>query len=108
MDSVASDFVPTYSVVHLPQDELVEEKIFGALHDRKKPRDFYDLYFIMRKGMLSLGQKRRLGEVKNEIIADAGKIDFRRELSTFLPADQQAIVRDFVRALKAEIDRQVV
>lgn len=108
VDSVASDFVPTFSVVHLPQNELVEEKIFGALRDRKKPRDFYDLYFIMRRGMLSLDQKRRLAEVKDEIIADAGKIDFRGELGTFLPVDQQAIIRDFVRALEAEIGRQIV
>lgn len=108
VDSVASDFVPTYSVVHLPQNELVEEKIFGALRERKKPRDFYDLYFIMRKGMLSPDQKRRLAEVKDEIIADAEKIDFRGELGTFLPVDQQAIIRDFIRALEAEIGRQIV
>lgn len=108
VDSVASDFVPTYSVVHLPQNEVVEEKIFGALRERKKPRDFYDLYFIMRRGMLSMDQKRRLAEIKDEIIADAGKIDFRGELDTFLPADQQAIIRDFIRALEAEIGRQIV
>lgn len=108
VDSVASDFVPTYSVIHLPQNELVEEKIFGALRERKKPRDFYDLYFIMRKGMLSPDQKRRLAEVKNEIIANASKINFRGELGTFLPVDQQAIIRDFIRALEAEIGRQIV
>ena len=46
VDSVANDFVPTYTLYHLPQEELVEEKVFGALLERKKPRDYYDLYFI--------------------------------------------------------------
>lgn len=108
VDSIAGDFAPTYLVAHLSQEELVEEKIFGALRERKKPRDFYDLYFMMRKGMLSMGQKRRLAKVKSEIITDARKIDFRGELGTFLPADQQAIIRDFVRVLEAEISRQIV
>ena len=58
--------------------------------------------------MLSMDQKKRLAEIKNEIIADASKIDFRGELGTFLPVDQQAIIRDFVRALEAEIGRQIV
>jgi predicted nucleotidyltransferase component of viral defense system len=108
VDSVANDFVPTYTLVHLPQKELVEEKIFGALLERKKPRDFYDLYFMMRKGMLSLDQKHRLAAVKHDILENARKLDFKGELGAFLPADQQAIIRDFVRALGAEVDRQVV
>ena len=107
VDSIANDFVPTYTVVHLPQGEIVEEKVFGALRERKKPRDFYDLYFIMRKGMLLPDQKKRLAGIKDAIIADAGKIDFRGELKAFLPADQQAIIRDFTRMLEAEINRQI-
>lgn len=108
VDSIASDFVPTYSVVHLPQGEIVEEKIFGALLKRKKPRDFYDLYFMMRKNMFSTDQKKRLAELKDEIMNNARKIDFRGELGAFLPADQQTIIRDFVRALEDEIKRQMV
>ncbi|MFH0803624.1 MAG: nucleotidyl transferase AbiEii/AbiGii toxin family protein [Candidatus Tagabacteria bacterium] len=107
VDSVANNFVPTYTVVHLPQDELVEEKIFGALRERKRPRDFYDLYFIMRKGILSPNQKKRLAEVKDGIIADAKNIDFRGELGAFLPADQQAVIRDFSAMLERELNRQL-
>lgn len=106
VDSVANDFAPTYTVVHLPQNDLVEEKVFGALRERKKPRDFYDLYFMMRKGMLSLEQKKRLAGIKDDIIEDSKKINFRGELGAFLPADQQAIIRDFMRALQAEMNRQ--
>lgn len=107
VDSIANDFVPTYTLIHLPQDELVEEKIFGALRERKKPRDFYDLYFIMRKGMLSANHKMRLKEIKEEILNDAKKVDFRGELGAFLPVSQQAIIRDFNRALEAELNRQI-
>lgn len=106
VDSVANNFVPTYTVIHLPQDELIEEKIFGALSERKKPRDFYDLYFIMRKGILSTDQKKRLAEIRNGIISDAKKINFRGELGTFLPVDQQAIIRDFPAMLERELNRQ--
>lgn len=107
VDSVANDFVPTYTLIHLPQNELVEEKVFGALLERKKPRDFYDLYFIMRKGMFSTEHKVRLKEVKDTILADAKRVDFRGELGAFLPSDQQAIIRDFHRALEAELNRQI-
>ncbi len=106
-DSVANDFVPTYTLIHLPQEELVEEKIFGALRERKKPRDFYDLYFMMRKNMLSAMHKERLRKVKDAILADAKNVDFRGELGVFLPTHQQTIIRDFQRALEAELNRQV-
>ncbi len=108
VDSIANDFVPTYTLMHLPQEELVEEKIFGALLERKKPRDFYDLYFMMRKNMLSAEHKKKLKEVKETILADAKKIDFRGELGAFLPVSQQAIIRDFHRTLEAELNRQLI
>jgi len=107
VDSIANDFAPTYTLIHLPQEELVEEKIFGALLERKKPRDFYDLYFMMRKNMLSAEHKKKLKEVKEVILTEARKIDFRGELGSFLPASQQAIIRDFLRALEAELNRQL-
>ena len=107
VDSVANNFVPTYTIIHLPQNELVEEKIFGALRERKKPRDFYDLYFIMRKGILLPKQKIQLAKVKDEIIANAQKIDFRGELGAFLPVDQQPVIRDLSAMLERELNRQL-
>lgn len=107
VDSIANDFVPTYTLVHLSQNQLVNEKIFGALRERKKPRDFYDLYFIMRKGLLSNEQKKNLAQCKNEIISDTKNIDFQGELGAFLPVGQQSIVREFVRALESELNRQI-
>jgi len=107
VDSIANDFVPTYNVYHLPQTELIEEKIFDALLKRKKPRDFYDLYFIMRKGLLEPEQKKRLANERNIIESEAEKIDFKSELSALLPKDQQDIIKDFKRNLINELKRQL-
>lgn len=107
VDSVANDFVTTYNIFHLPQELLVDEKIFDALLRRGKARDFYDLYFIMRKGLLSAEQKAQLNEKKDEIIKSSEKVDFCAELSVFLPQDQQAIIRDFKNNLVNEINRQL-
>ncbi len=108
VDAIAGDFVPLYNLVHLPQAELIDEKIFGALMNRKKPRDFYDLYFIMRKGMLSLEQKNNLAKAKKQIVKWAREISFRGELGVFLPAGQQAIARDFAKVFEAEFNRQIL
>ena len=107
VDSVANDFVPTYTIVHLPRQEIVAEKIFGALMERKKPRDFYDLYFIMRKGLLAPNQKKELGRIKDVIILAAKKINFKNELGAFLPIDQQGIIRDFSATLERELNSQL-
>lgn len=105
--SVANNFVPTYTIILLPQKDLIEEKIFGALLERKKPRDFYDLYFMMRKGIISNEQKKKLAGVQSQILTNVKNIDFRGELGTFLPVDQQAIIKDFPVMLERELGRQL-
>ena len=107
VDSIANNFVPTYTIVHLPQTEIVEEKIFDALIKRKRPRDFYDLYIIMRKGMLSPEQKKKLSEIKDVVITEAKQINFKTELGPFLPVDQQGIIRDFSATLERELNSQL-
>ena len=107
IDSISNNFVPTYTIMHLPQKEIVEEKIFGALLERKKPRDFYDLYIIMRKGMLSLEQKKKLSQIKDNIIINARQINFKNELGAFLPIDQQGIIKDFGATLERELNNQL-
>ena len=107
VDSIANNFVPTYTIMHLPQKEIVEEKIFGALLERKKPRDFYDLYLIMRKGMLSIEQKKKLAEIKDTIVSNAKQINFKNELGAFLPIDQQGIIKDFPATLERELNGQL-
>lgn len=107
VDSIANNFVPTYTIIHLPQTEIVEEKIFDALIKRKKPRDFYDLYIIMRKGMLAPGQKKKLSGIKGWIITEVKQINFKNELGAFLPVDQQGIIRDFSATLERELNSRL-
>jgi predicted nucleotidyltransferase component of viral defense system len=107
LDTIASDFIPAYSIFHLSQEELVSEKIFGALLNRGKARDFYDLYFIMRRGMLTSKQKKDLAKAKDKILKMAGGVNFQSELSVFLPSDQQNIIRGFPKMLADELNRQL-
>lgn len=107
VEGITNNFAPTYTLYHLPQEKLVDEKIFGALVERKKPRDYYDLYFMMRRGMLSADQKKRLSKVSQEIISGSRQIDFQGELGTFLPANQQDIIRNFSQTLEREMRNQL-
>lgn len=45
--TVISDFSPPYTVYHLSGKDIVKGKM-AALISRKKPRDYYDLYFLLR------------------------------------------------------------
>lgn len=103
IETIANDFIPTYNLYHLPQEILIEEKIY-ALLERKKARDFYDIYYIMRKNLLTLEQKKGMIEVRNLI--QTFDIDYKNELSPFLPQDQQAIIKNFKAVLLSELKRQ--
>ncbi len=106
IESIANNFLATYNLFHLPQVDLVDEKI-TAMFDRKKARDFYDLYFMMRKNILTNEHKQRLVEHRAEIAQYLESIDFRGELGVFLPKDQQGIIRDFNTILMSELQRQL-
>jgi len=103
IETIANDFIPTYNLYHLSQEILIEEKIY-ALLERKKARDFYDIYYIMRKNLLTLEQKKGMIEVRNLI--QTFDIDYKNELSPFLPQDQQAIIKNFKAVLLSELKRQ--
>lgn len=99
---IAGDVLPAYTLLHLQQESLVEEKL-DALFDRAKPRDFYDLYFILRKGLLPQPSRHRLKKVLGCLKAAAP--ESFRELKLFLPRDQQAVVKDFRATLEREVRR---
>jgi len=99
---IAGDFLPAYTLLHLPQELLVEEKL-KALLDRAKPRDFYDLYFILRKGLLPQKRRHLLAEALARLKrTPPGSL---QELKLFLPRDQQAIAKDFRGTLQRELRR---
>lgn len=100
--TIASDFIPAYIVVRLFQEQLLDDKI-QALLDRRKPRDFYDLYFILRSNLLPAENKSILYQTLKAL--QETDINFETELKQFLPKSHWPIIRDFKKTLKREIER---
>lgn len=100
--TIANDFIPSYIVMRLSQEQLIDEKI-QALLARKKPRDFYDLYFILRSNLLPPEKKDILPQTLKTL--QQTDINFETELKQFLPKSHWAIIRDFNQTLEREIDR---
>lgn len=103
--TISSEFIPPYVIMQIPPKELVSGKI-AALLSRKKPRDYYDLYFMLRKQDLNrLLDKRKLGIVLSSLKTE--KIDFKKELSVLLPASHHMILKNFRETLKREIEKYI-
>jgi len=100
--TIVSDFVPAYLVVALAKERLISEKM-RALTSRKKARDFYDLYFILRANLLPARSHTVLAAALQ--VLRESKIDFEKELKEFLPKSHWAIIRDFPASLEREIER---
>jgi predicted nucleotidyltransferase component of viral defense system len=100
--TIASDFVLPYTIVHLNQAQLIDEKI-KALFSRKKPRDFYDFYFIIRANLLAAPQRNVLIETLK--ILKKSDIRFAQELKQFLPKNHWSVICNFPAALEREIKR---
>jgi len=100
---INNSFVVPYLIHYLEEKILVSEKI-EALLFRKKPRDFFDLFFILRNPTLVKNMPVKEG-LKNDIfqaIDDAG--DFEKELKIFLPISFHPVLKDFKERLKKEIE----
>jgi predicted nucleotidyltransferase component of viral defense system len=105
---VQSDLVVPYTLIHLKEEQLISEKIRACL-SRGKARDFYDLYFIFRSRMAFKEAFIQDKQLKAKILAvvKSGKLNFKRELKTFLPVNQHMIVKGFPEILVAEIRRNL-
>lgn len=101
---VSNDLVPPYNLIQLPQKELVNEKI-KALLERSKPRDFFDLYFILRNNLLTPEQKHMLCKVL--AVIKNREYNFAGELKIFLPRNYQMIIKDFKSILQKEIEKAI-
>ena len=100
---VATPLWVPYSVTALTIDEMVYEKI-EALLRRKEPRDFYDLYYLIR-GRLGV---RRIIASKKELLMESSVLNAKaveRELKEFLPRSQWAIIRQLRQILTSELER---
>ena len=99
---ITPDLIPAYTLTLLPEVILVDEKL-NALLTRSKPRDYYDVYFLLRKGMITVDQRPRLADVRRQLLNS--KLNFQRELALFLPRSHHALLKDFRRILEAELAR---
>lgn len=100
---LTSLFLPPFNVQIIKEEELTAGKI-NALLTRAKPRDFYDLYFILRAGLkVNLSEKERTDIIKK---ADALKQeDLTKDLKEFLPKSHRSIIKDLPQILKNELGR---
>ena len=103
---IQNDFIAPYVMIYLTESLLVSEKI-QALLERKKPRDFFDLYFILRSNELVKfipkipNLKSQLIEIINQERGIEG------ELKIFLPVSYQTLLKDFKDRLQKEIEIRI-
>jgi predicted nucleotidyltransferase component of viral defense system len=101
---IAGDFLPPYTVAILPRTDLIDEKLSVVL-SRAKPRDYYDVYFLLRKGLVSVEQRKPLREIKRKL--EKERLSVEKALKDFLPSDQQKIIHNFHEVLMREVSRYV-
>lgn len=100
---VATPLWASYSVQAMPADEMVYEKI-DALFRRKKPRDFFDLYFVLRHRLGIEEVVKHKGRLLKEVRSLNAK-SLSRELRDFLPRSHAGMIKDLPNALRRELDR---
>lgn len=99
---IDSEYIPPYTLIHLPLEDMVRGKI-AALLNRHKPRDFYDYFFLLSLGEPPPAARQR--ETLEHVLRllHGTDIDFRSELKKFLPASHAMIMRDFKGTLERKI-----
>jgi predicted nucleotidyltransferase component of viral defense system len=97
---IHSDYLPAYTIVHMPLEKLISGKL-DALFSRHKPRDFYDYFFLLSGNYPVVKEKETLEKVLE--LLDQQTIDFRGELRRFLPASHAMLLRDFKSTLSEKI-----
>ena len=100
--TISNDFIPPYTISLLDRQQLIQEKI-QALLTRSKPRDFYDIYFLIRSNLINLPQKQLLSQVKTKL--SSTKINFGYELKQFLPKSHWPIIKNFTQNLQTELNK---
>lgn len=101
--TIISNYLSPYIIVHLSPKEIVQEKIL-ALLERGKPRDYYDLYFILRHPLLRKFLSKEILKKVNENLLKK-EINFKKELSMLLPISHHQILKNFKNNFLTEIRR---
>jgi len=100
---ISPKIIPAYTANILKENQLVKEKIQAAIY-RKKPRDYFDLYYILR-ARIALEE---IFPYKQKIIKDIEVLnnkEIRNELKIFLPQSYWAILKNFKDVLLKELER---
>lgn len=100
--TVENAYVPTYTLVQLAEQQLVAGKL-TALLNRRKPRDFYDCYFLLRARLIPTELRSLLPKVLQALHEERPR--FVSELKAFLPRSHWIIVKDLPSALEREIQK---
>lgn len=101
VSTITCDFTPPYTITHVSGDDLVKGKI-AALLDRNKPRDWYDLYFILRHNILR--QHAKPADLNRAYKAlKKTDINFKTEMAVLLPKSHHIILKDFKQNLLKEL-----
>lgn len=103
---IENDFIPPYTIVYLGEKLLVGEKV-QALVDRAKPRDFFDLYFILRHRELVKFLPRDIENLKQKLTDKINEIiesGWESELKVFLPVNYYPLLKEFKTRLLQEIE----
>ena len=92
-----------YSVRALPVSDMAAEKL-EALFRRKEPRDFFDIYYLLRNrlGVAEIAAK------KSGLIKCARELNpktVKTELKQLLPRTQWALVSQFPKILVQELEK---
>lgn len=99
---VAPELIPAYTLTQLPERMLVAEEL-EALRTRGKPRDYFDLYFMTRKGLIPTDMKSHLKQGKETLLAS--RTNFEHDLSPFLPRSHSSVAKDLRKILLEELER---
>lgn len=97
---IGNDYIPAYTLVHLSEEGIVGGKM-QALLARRKPRDFYDYFFLLSSNYPEAKEKKNLNQVLE--LLQVTKINFRNELRQFLPASHAIHLKDFRKILMDKI-----
>lgn len=105
---IASDFLPPFTLIHLEEKILVQEKA-NAILTRAKARDFYDLYFILRSRLAfnEVFAKDKTLKAKLLKAIERQRLNLKTELKRFLPAGQHGLLKNFKTILRAEVERNL-
>lgn len=99
---IDNPYIPSYTLYALDQVNAINQKV-TALLTRHKPRDFYDIYFLLQANLLTSENKAQLVQIND--VLQSTTVNFDKELKIFLPQSHWKIIEDFKATLSDELKR---